>query len=75
MSDRVSEVAAAIVRYLKDHPNAADTQEGIRNWWLGAGSSSATEVSGALERLIRDGSLERIQIGARVVFRARSSRG
>jgi hypothetical protein len=28
-------------------------------------------VSGALERLIRAGSVERMQIGSRVVFRAR----
>ncbi|HEV8332250.1 MAG TPA: hypothetical protein VGQ22_12570 [Steroidobacteraceae bacterium] len=70
MSDRVSEVAAAIVRHLEEHPNAADTEEGIRSWWLEPGSASAADVSGALERLIRAGSVERVQIGTRVVFRA-----
>jgi hypothetical protein len=75
VSDRVSEVAAAIVRYLEEHPNAADTEDGIRSGWLGSGRAGAAEVSGALELLIRAGSVERMQIGTRVLFRAHRARG
>jgi hypothetical protein len=74
VSDRVTGVAAALVRYLEEHPNAADTEDGIGRWWLEPGSATAAEVSSALERLIRAGSVERTQVGARLVFRARRSR-
>ena len=29
-----SDVAEEILSYLRNHPNAADTLEGILNWWL-----------------------------------------
>ena len=29
-----NQLAEEIVRYLEDHPNAADTTEGIAKWWL-----------------------------------------
>lgn len=70
----VGEVAAAIARYLEQHPNAADTAEGIHNSWLGPGRASLAEVQDALERLVRAGSVERMQSGVRVVFRARPAR-
>ena len=30
----VQQIADQIERYLKNHPNAADTIEGISKWWL-----------------------------------------
>jgi hypothetical protein len=30
----VDEIAAEILAYLKTHPGAADTREGIVQWWL-----------------------------------------
>lgn len=32
--DKTSEVALKILRYLDQNPNAADTVEGILEWWL-----------------------------------------
>jgi hypothetical protein len=31
---KVEEAAEAIEAYLTDHPNAADTLEGVITWWL-----------------------------------------
>jgi hypothetical protein len=33
--EAVQPVAADIGRYLRHHPDAADTAEGIARWWLG----------------------------------------
>ena len=71
MSEDRDEVAAAIVRYLEAHPHAADTAAGIRDSWLGNSRPSAADVSSALERLIRLGSIERIQRATGAIFRAR----
>jgi len=35
-SDEVSALARDIEIYLKDRPNASDTIEGIRRWWVGS---------------------------------------
>lgn len=32
--DATRKVAVKILRYLAEHPNAADTSEGILEWWL-----------------------------------------
>ena len=32
--DATQKVAAKILRYLAEHPNAADTADGILEWWL-----------------------------------------
>ena len=71
MSDTRDEVAAAIVRYLAAHPDAADTAEGVRDSWLGRSGASLSDVNTALERLVRLGNVERIQRGTAAVFRAR----
>ena len=39
--------------YLKEHPNAADTTEGILKWWLPSGEeASSLSVQQALDYLI-----------------------
>jgi hypothetical protein len=35
MDDELPAVAAEIVRYLRAHPDAADTVDGVARWWLG----------------------------------------
>jgi hypothetical protein len=33
-TDTISQIAAAILAYLAEHPKAQDTLEGIVEWWL-----------------------------------------
>lgn len=53
----VDGIARAIERYLAKHPNAADSLEGIRRWWLlrQRYEESAQQVQEALEQLLREG--------------------
>lgn len=54
-------VADAIRRYLRDHPNAADTLDGVATWWLAGNADDEwlTRVRGAVELLVHNGELER----------------
>ena len=54
-------VAAAIRRYLCDHPNAADTLEGIARWWLSgnSGNERLANVQRAIEQLVNRGEVVR----------------
>ena len=56
------EVDRAVLAYLEEHPSAADTLEGITAWWLEQRRIryGVEIVSGALERLIRSGAIERL---------------
>jgi hypothetical protein len=57
----VAAAAAAIRRYLRDHPHAADTLEGIASWWLSgnAGNERLTNVQRAIEQLVSQGEVVR----------------
>ncbi len=49
------EALAAMIRgYVLEHPNAADTVEGVARWWVGGDASDAwlRRVQGAIEQLI-----------------------
>ena len=50
---QVEDVAVEIGRYLHKHPDAADSVDGVRQWWLSTESAgtSVAVVSAALERL------------------------
>lgn len=51
--DMVQAVADSLVAYVTRHPEAADSIEGIRRWWLPAGTvASAADVQAALNRLV-----------------------
>jgi len=52
--DQVSALAQDIERYLQERPNASDTVEGIRRWWVGGrwADVSATLMLTALDRLV-----------------------
>lgn len=58
--DRTGAVAAEILAYLESHPGAADTADGVHRWWLVDGGGYAlAEVERALDRLARQGQLDR----------------
>jgi hypothetical protein len=55
--DDIERISEEIRMYLRRHPNAADTLEGIVKWWLAQMrfEEAATIVEKALERLIASG--------------------
>ncbi len=57
----VLEVAADLRAHCADHPNAVDTVEDVRRWWLGAPSRnlSLEAVEQALLLLVADGTIYR----------------
>ena len=60
--ERVAALARDILEYLRTHPRAVDTVEGITRWWLHmhARESVCREVESALDSLIEQGLVERI---------------
>ena len=63
----------AIERYVAQHPAAADSAEGIAQWWLPAMGIDASmdEVTQALEILVDRGVLERTPLpGGQAIYRA-----
>lgn len=57
----VQQVAEDVLRYLKRHPDAADTVEGIARWWLGGRGyeNDLTVVQQAMKALVRRALVER----------------
>jgi hypothetical protein len=71
--DRLAPIADAIERYLRAHPDAADTVEGIRLWWLrgNAADEAPERVRIALERLEAAGVVTRRKLpGGQVIYAA-----
>lgn len=58
--EEIARLAAEVVRYLRRHPGAADTVEGIAEWWVAKQRLEDTleRVQAAVERLVADGVLE-----------------
>ena len=53
-------VTTSVLAHLSRCPNAADTAEGIREWWLTSLSTVDPQVvQAALDELVREGRLER----------------
>ncbi|MFZ4529956.1 MULTISPECIES: hypothetical protein [Undibacterium] len=61
----VSDVCLAILDYLKAHPQACDTAEGIHNWWIKWPGlpESLVLTQHALSLLESEGQLQRRKIG------------
>ena len=55
----LKELKAAIARYARDHPDACDTLEGIRAWWLRHLRGASERVLEALIELEREGVMMR----------------
>ncbi len=62
--ERTIAIAEAIDRYVSEHPNAADTPEGIRSWWIGRDRALASleDVQKALDHLVARGRLARVTL-------------
>jgi hypothetical protein len=56
--NRPSDVEQALVRYCADHPNAADSVDGVRRWWLADPSIPLATVEAALVALVERGLLD-----------------
>ncbi|AGK50903.1 hypothetical protein BTI_3881 [Burkholderia thailandensis MSMB121] len=68
-------IAQAITRYLANHPNAADTVDGIAAYWLTEIEESAAmfridHIQRALDQLVRQGVLTTCMLpGGHVLYR------
>jgi hypothetical protein len=55
-----------IMRYLSTHPDAADTIDGILDWWLPSGSYDRNERNNLLEvikDMVKHGYIEAVPVG------------
>ena len=59
-----SELRQGILQYLRDHPEAADSPEGIAAWWLPSMTYPATSdaVREALAQLVEEHRIARIDL-------------
>ena len=67
----VSAIAEGIERYLREHPDAADSAEGISAWWLSAplGADALPAVLAALAQLEARGVVMRTELkGVATIF-------
>ncbi|MEN8205161.1 MAG: hypothetical protein ABFS24_04025 [Pseudomonadota bacterium] len=73
----LSEIQSEVLGYLQQHPNAADTAEGIRQWWLlkRLAMYSQEKVQRALDELRAEHLIEscRMNNGNEVYSLSRSS--
>jgi Fe2+ or Zn2+ uptake regulation protein len=62
-----------LLDYLREHPHAMDSLEGIAEWWLPRHQIriGVERVSRAMERLAEQGIVERLTHGDRVWYRLR----
>ena len=70
----IHHLADEIRRYLKGHPKAADTAEGVATWWLlqQRFHDSLLQVTEALEHLVREGTVEILeQRNGKKIYRLR----
>ena len=67
------DIAIRLIRaYMARHPHAADTLEGVAQWWL-AGQFSPDIVAAALAQLRAAGELECQALGERALWRVHRS--
>ncbi|QBR01451.1 hypothetical protein [Paraburkholderia pallida] len=74
--DLVRRLEFEIAAYLTSHPNAADSIEGIRCWWLDPGHTNASDehVRRALAALVSRGVAQRTELrDGHVIYRAAHS--
>ncbi len=74
--DDITSAASAITRYLAEHPNSADTLDGVIAWWLSRQriKDSTQVVRSALEQLALGGLISKeSQSGGQTIYRAKNT--
>jgi len=69
--DDAAHIVVVIRRYIHAHPDAADTIDGIRRWWLlpVLQDESRELVADALESLVQEGVMRQVtQEDGRVIY-------
>jgi hypothetical protein len=70
----VEDVVLELERYIAMHPTAADTADGIAQWWLDGRKTDPGTIETALEILVRRAVLQRTaQPGGRSTYRRAGS--
>ena len=59
-----TDLVKAILEYLVNHPQAADSVEGVTRWWLAHNGSApaSSDVESALATLVERGLLRRVEL-------------
>jgi Fe2+ or Zn2+ uptake regulation protein len=68
-----SDICRGILQYLHDHPEAADSLDGIASWWLPQSGQSVTleSVQAALAQLVAEHRIARIDLAdGRTLFQS-----
>ena len=75
MNKKQEEISRKILDYLKKHPNAGDTLEGITMWWLEFEriDRSVDEIAEILDQMAKKGQIEKFRREAsnKIIFRAK----
>ena len=73
--DNVQQVASDIAEHFFKNPEAADTAEGITDWWISRQkrSNSLPVVRKALNLLVQEGRVNKRTYGNRVIYLKRES--
>ncbi|MEM7358183.1 MAG: hypothetical protein AAF431_03685 [Pseudomonadota bacterium] len=68
--NRIRDVAQEISRYINKRPNAAETAEGVTNWWISRQriEESIEVVENALEYLVAQKKLVKRSLGRRTLY-------
>ena len=77
-NERAMMIAQIIEEYLRDHPRAADTSEGIRSWWVAPAcyGASREDVQTALDHLVEIGRMSRVElVGGAAIYTRAAPRG
>jgi len=70
----ISAIQTDVLEYLQGHPDAADSADGIRQWWLLAEMArrSIDRVQAALDELVAAGLIEhRVMDDGRLIYAVR----
>lgn len=68
--DTIAQLAVEIERYLAAHPHAADSADGVLNWWLRRQryEESLSKIQRALELLVQRGAVSKRVLAGQVVY-------